>query len=774
MPLWSVRTLLIWLALACLLPGVIGAVVLSVHQYQVGRDQLQRITIQTARALVQTVDAQLVKAQVVAQALSTSSLLATQNFAGFHRRALELLQQADIGSNIVLSDESGQQIINTLLAFGEPLPHHGNPEQLRRVFDTGQPVVSDVFLGGVTSNAKITVDVPVWSKGKVVYVLSIGLLPQQLGNILRDQHLPPDWGVGIFDRTGTIAARTRAPEQFVGQKGSAEFVRRMLAAPEGALEIVTQEGIPVLVFYSRSPLTNWSVAIGISRPSQEAQLMRAVAILGLGIAILFGVGIGLAWYMGGRIARSVNALTAPAIALEAGQAVVVSQVHFREAHEVAQAMARTARLLKERRRALHESLATLQERETELAKAQHIAQLGSWHWDARTDAVEGSEELHRLFGREVIPPFAEQMETIYPRAAWQQLNAAVQEAVQTGIGYDLELPALRADGTPVWINTRGEAVRNASGEVVGLHGTAQDITERKQAESAQRLAALLFANIQDGAVVTDATGTILAINPAFTAINGYTEAEVLGQNMRRLQSGRHDAAFYQQMWHTILTTGRWQGEIWNRRNNGEIYLERLSINTVYDKGGEVVNYVGTSSDLTGLKHADQMEYQAHHDVLTGLPNRLLLMSLLEHALEVSRRHHSQVAVLYFDLDHFKAVNDTLGHPAGDELLQKVALRLVAHVRDMDTLARLGGDEFVAVLEDVEGPESAAKVAGEFVRLLNQPFVMAAGQQACIGGSVGIAMFPKDGDSAEILLEHADAALYRAKAAGRNTYRFHSG
>lgn len=482
--------------------------------------------------------------------------------------------------------------------------------------------------------------------------MSLGLLPQQLTDILRDQHLPPDWVVGVFDRTGTTAARTHSPEKFVGQKGSGELVQRMLAVPEGSLEIVTQEGIQTLTIYSRSPLTNWSVAIGISHQSLEAELMRTVSLLGLGIAILFGVGIGLAWRMGGRIANSVTALTAPAIAREADEAMAVSKVHFREADAVAQAMARTAQLLKQRTNALHESLETLQEREAELAKAQRIAQLGSWYWDARTDAVEGSAELHRLFGREVIPPFAEQINTIYPRAAWQQLNAALQEAVGTGIGYDLELPALRGDGSAMRINARGEAVRNARGEVVGLRGTVQDITERK--------------------------------------------------------------------------------------------------------------------------HADHMEYQAHHDVLTGLPNRLLLVSLLEHALEAGKRHHSQVAVLYFDLDHFKAVNDTLGHTAGDELLQKVALRLVAHVRDMDTLARLGGDEFVAVLEDVEGPEGAAKVAREFVRLLNQPFVMASGQEACIGGSVGIAMFPSDGDNAEILLQRADAALYRAKAAGRNTHRFHSG
>ncbi len=307
-----------------------------------------------------------------------------------------------------------------------------------------------------------------------------------------------------------------------------------------------------------------------------------------------------------------------------------------------------------------------------------------------------------------------------------------------------------------------------------IHVSMHDTTERKWTQAAQRWAALLFVNIQDGAVVTDRQGAVLAVNPAFTAITGYTEADILGENMRRLQSGRQDRAFYAQMWNTILATGGWQGEIWNRRHNGESYLQLLSIHAVFDQAGEVANYVGTFSDLTRLQHAQQMEYLAHHDALTGLPNRLQLMSRLEHALEVSKRHGSLGAVLFFDLDHFKAVNDAWGHADGDELLQQVAARISARMRDMDTLARLGGDEFVAVLESIEGPDNAATVASEFVRLLGQPFVLAGGHEAAISGSVGIAMFSGDNDSAETLLGQADAALYWAKAEGRNTYRFHPG
>ncbi len=336
----------------------------------------------------------------------------------------------------------------------------------------------------------------------------------------------------------------------------------------------------------------------------------------------------------------------------------------------------------------------------------------------------------------------------------------------------IEVKFIKLDGTAIDVEVHDTVI--VYDGLPAIHSSMRDITQRKRAQETQRWSTMLFANIQDGAVVTDWVGTILAVNPAFTAINGYAEADILGQNMRILQSGRQDAAFYQQMWQTVLADGGWRGELWNRRQNGEIYLERLTIHAVYNQAGRVANYVGTCADLTRLKHADKMEHLAHHDALTGLPNRLQLLFRLSHALETSQRQHSLGAVLFLDLDRFKAVNDTLGHPAGDDLLQQVATRLTGRMRGMDTLARLGGDEFVAVLDSVEGPDGAATVAGEFVRLLNQPFILAGGQEARIGGSVGIAMFPEHGDSAEMLLRHADATLYVAKAAGGNTYRFHAG
>jgi diguanylate cyclase (GGDEF)-like protein/PAS domain S-box-containing protein len=501
--------------------------------------------------------------------------------------------------------------------------------------------------------------------------------------------------------------------------------------------------------------------------------MRTISLFGLGIALLFASGTGLAWWVGDRVARSVQVLKNSAVALAGGEAQMVPRVHFREANEVADAMAHTAQLLTQRTDALQASHTALQESE------ERYRALVEWSPEAIVVHRDGkllyvNAAAIRMFGAiaEVDVVGKSIVDWVHPDSQRLMLER-VRKYVEHGDALPMiGMRLVRVDGTVIDVEVQGTGIVYKGKPAI--QSSMRDITVRKQAQEVRRWAALLFANIQDGAVVTDQNGTILAVNPAFTYITGYSEADILGQNMRRLQSGRQDRAFYQQMWHTILTTGGWQGEIWNRRMNGEIYLERLTIHAALDEQGTVVNYVSTSTDLTHVKRADQMAHLAHHDALTGLPNRLQLLSRLEHALETAKRHCNMGGVLFFDLDRFKAVNDTWGHPAGDDLLQQVARRLSTRMRDMDTLARFGGDEFVAVLEGLDGPQSVATLAGELVQLLGLPFTLAGGQEVHIGGSIGIAMFPTDGDSVETLLRHADTALYRAKADGRNTYRFHVG
>ncbi len=304
-------------------------------------------------------------------------------------------------------------------------------------------------------------------------------------------------------------------------------------------------------------------------------------------------------------------------------------------------------------------------------------------------------------------------------------------------------------------------------------GIIRDITERKQIEMDLRIAATAFES-QEALVITDTESVILRINKAFAESTGYTEKEAIGQKISLLKSGRHDAAFYAAMWKCLLDTGSWQGEIWDRRKNGEIYPKWLSITAVKDSDGVTSHYVGTHTDITERKATDQRIQQlAFYDPLTELPNRRLLEERLKHGISMERRDGRQLALLMLDLDCFKAVNDSLGHLAGDELLQQVAARISARLRDVDMVARLGGDEFVVLLEDIAQSKDAAQVAEEIIADLTKPFCLTQGDNIQIGASIGISLYPQHADSPEALMDHADTALYQAKDAGRGCFAYFS-
>ena len=334
-------------------------------------------------------------------------------------------------------------------------------------------------------------------------------------------------------------------------------------------------------------------------------------------------------------------------------------------------------------------------------------------------------------------------------------------------------PIQLADGGHRWLDTSKVPLRDSEGEVIGVLGVFQDVTERLRSEEKLLQAAKVFESTMEGVVITGPDGDIVAVNPAFVDITGYPEVEALGKNPRIRKSGRHDHSFYQAMWASIIQTGSWRGEIWNRRKTGEIYPEWLTINTVKDETGKVVNYVGVFADISQLKRSEaDLNYLAHHDPLTKLPNRLLLAARLEHAIQRAQRDGSLLAVLFIDLDRFKNINDSLGHPVGDNLLQIVAHRLGSGVRSEDTVARLGGDEFVVVLEGLGDISHATDVAKLIMNNLAQPFEL-KGNAVFVTASIGISTYPADGRDGTTLLRNADAAMYRSKEEGRNTIRFYS-
>jgi diguanylate cyclase (GGDEF)-like protein/PAS domain S-box-containing protein len=299
----------------------------------------------------------------------------------------------------------------------------------------------------------------------------------------------------------------------------------------------------------------------------------------------------------------------------------------------------------------------------------------------------------------------------------------------------------------------------------------RDASARIAAESKLRLAARVISRSGEGIIISDAKGLIVEVNKAFETITGYSRADALGRNPNFLSSGRQDKEFYRRMWQTLHAEGFWQGEIWNRRKNNEIFPEWLSLSAIRDDGGEITHYVATFSDVTEAKANEaRIQHMAHHDFLTGLPNRFLLTDRFKQVAAAAERNETRYALLFIDLDRFKNVNDTLGHSIGDQLLRDVASRLGSIVRGTDTLSRQGGDEFLVLLGEVETPETAAIVARKLMQILGEPFLL-DGHPITVTPSIGIAVSPEDGTDLDSLLKHADLAMYDAKQQGRNNYQF---
>jgi diguanylate cyclase (GGDEF)-like protein/PAS domain S-box-containing protein len=376
------------------------------------------------------------------------------------------------------------------------------------------------------------------------------------------------------------------------------------------------------------------------------------------------------------------------------------------------------------------------------------------------------------------------MQQLHGKAVLSCIGAHNREKASGLLAYsttgacDVELMHPNGSTRPV----RFSFTRLDAGERRFLCLVVTDLTERMQVErdlerlveeraGELRLAASVFENTLQGVIVTDMAGVILSVNPAFSEITGYSAGEAIGQKPSILRSQRTDPEFYQKLWTALLNEGHWRGEIWNRRKNGEAYLQWSTINLVPAQHGQPACYVAVFTDVTEFWRRDErIVHLAYHDPLTDLPNRTLLMDRLTHALAVAERQNERLGVLFIDLDGFKAVNDNLGHPVGDELLQEMARRLRAAVRSYDTVARIGGDEFVMIMEKVDSAEECAILADKLPACL--AWEKSVGEcHISVGASVGIAVYPEDGKDAATLLKNADSALYNAKSAGKGKVRY---
>jgi diguanylate cyclase (GGDEF)-like protein/PAS domain S-box-containing protein len=315
---------------------------------------------------------------------------------------------------------------------------------------------------------------------------------------------------------------------------------------------------------------------------------------------------------------------------------------------------------------------------------------------------------------------------------------------------------------------------NSNGKILGFFALVTNITRRREAEAAIRLSASVFEATTEGIIVTDTDAVIISVNPPFTALTGYTSEEVIGQNARILKSGRHDAAFFGSMYQELHAAKLWKGEIWSKRKDGTIFLQRLCISSICEENGEVSRFVGVGADITERWNKEQLVHHiALHDGLTGLPNRSLLMERLDQLIAIAAREPRRIALMFLDLDGFKLVNDTWGHEMGDQVLKTVSARLLGLTRQTDTVARIGGDEFIILLDNPESRDDIVKIASRVIEEINLPMPL-DGSNARVGTSIGIALYAKEVESPQDLLKNADEAMYRAKAAGKNTFRFSDG
>ena len=637
----TIRSTVMLLVIACVLPAWLLVAAVTYASYQSERAEALREIEVASRRILRTVENQFDADRATLQALAVSGDIERENLTAFHRQASEVIAHTS-GFTIVLTDAAGNQILNLLRPPGAPLPQHGNPEVLQQVLQSGEARVSDVFMSGLTKKPIVTVEAPVTRDGAVRYVLSLGIDLANFGERLRQQELPPDWVVGIFDRRGKFVARSPEGARFVGREAVPALLEAMRRHPEGWLEAPTTEGIPVTGFYTRSARYGWTVATGIPRTALTAGLRKSAGYYVTGLLLLLLGSLALAVALGRRIAGPVQALVAPALALGKGSEVAVSESGMQEPDEVGRALVKAQRLL-------------------------------------------------------------------------------LQRAV-----------------------------------------------ERDQAEEKLALAAKALDSAAEGVVVVQG-GRILTVNRAFTAITGYQPEDALGKPLSMLLA-ESEEAHRDERRRSVLETGVWQGEVLGRRKNGEVYPVWSSISRATYGPGETL-LVSVFSDISAAKqYESSLQHLAHYDALTQLPNRVLFRERLTDMLARAERHGNVLALLFIDLDRFKPINDTLGHQAGDELLQRVAERLAACVRASDTIARLGGDEFTVLLDELHSPDEAGIVARNILDALERPYIL-SGQAQYISASIGIACYPSDSIEAETLLRQADMAMYRAKQEGRNGYRF---
>ncbi|MEH6446436.1 MAG: EAL domain-containing protein [Oceanospirillaceae bacterium] len=399
-----------------------------------------------------------------------------------------------------------------------------------------------------------------------------------------------------------------------------------------------------------------------------------------------------------------------------------------------------------------------------------------WDWDLYAKTVHYSPQWSALRGYEPseIGNHQDQwVNTIYPEDKERVLQVIEDYFAGKIPVFKAEYRILRKDGGVRWVSDKGIAQRDDTGAVIRMAGFEIDITAQKKSDERLRLGASVFENAAEGIMILNTAREIVDINAAFTDLQGASPAQIIGRKVEDFLLDEKHSLSYWEIWHKLKTDYKWQGEISNKNSSGKRSPIWLTISCVFDANNDITHYVGLMTDISHVKKSEAMMYQlAHHDSLTGLPNRLLLNKRLEEAILHSQSEEKKLAIVFIDLDNFKFVNDGLGHAAGDQLLQDIARTLLSSVRARDMVARIGGDEFVIVLEGIDQPQKVAKVANKLLKNINNHITL-IDTRIRVTASMGISIFPQDGENSDTLMSNADAAMYRAKSLGRDNFQFYT-
>jgi len=703
--------------------------------------------------------------------------LLSPNIRGDHASLQRLLEQQPIlqelfnGGAVVL-DEQGNAIAEIPVPAQRLGIHYGDRDYFKAVMAQGQATISAPLTGKRLGRPIIVIAAPIRGTGHRTLGVLAGVIdleqPNFLDRITENRYGRTGETFLITPQTRAIVATSDQSRlmEVLPAPGISPWIDRFMQGYEGTAIVVNPHGLEVLVSVRQVPVAGWYTSVILSTKEAFAPIavQRRRLLIATILITLFSAGL-TGWMLRRQLAPLMNAtrqITSLA-ASEQPPAPLPISLNDEVGALIGGFNGLLARLA-ERQRHLQESEGRFR------ALADNAPALV---WMAGPDAKRNyfNQVWLNLTGRALAQETDDGWQAGIHPDDWPRWQAIFTSAFKARQSFSLDYRLRSRDGRYRWLTEQGVPRHDDQGQFLGYIGTCIDITERKGTEARLQLLASVFTHAREGILISTADGAILDINAAFSRITGYTLDEVRGKNPRILKSDRHDQTFYNNLWRHLLTHGEWKGEIWNRRKNGEIYAALLTISAVYDDQGEIGHFVALSSDITALKtHEEQLEQIAHFDTLTGLPNRALLTDRLHLALAEARRRRERLAVVFLDLDGFKAINDNHGHEAGDQVLITTASRMKQALREGDTLARLGGDEFIAVLPNLTDMDTSGPMFDRLLAAAAQP-VRFGNVILQVSASLGATFYPQTEDvDADQLLRQADHAMYQAKVAGKNRYQ----